>query len=504
MSVLLTALLLIGINALFVLMEFALVRVRSSRIELLARKGSGRAVIVQQILGSLDQYLAAIQVGITVISLALGWVGEPALATALRRGLERMGFASVRPEWLHAFSFGAGLVILAFVHIVFGELIPRSIGIQKADTVSLWGAYPLQLFIKFISIPVRFMSFCSMSALRLFGMKPAAHAEAVVSEDEMRVLLGETQEHGTLPLERLLLLENLFDLGAAKVAEAMTPRDRVVFLSLSKPWEENLATIRARRFSRYPLCENDLDSVVGLLHVKDLLLRGDDAAAPPDLKRLRRDVTEVAETDSLEKLLKYFPDKGIHMAIARDKLGRVSGLLTLEDIVEELIGEIHDEFDLPQAWSLMSVIAPSAVAVGLQAEDRREAISLLMGKLAAAEPSLTAPEALKTVWERELKFSSAVGRGVAVPHGRLLSLARPLVAVGRFAKPVAFPSPDNVPVRLVFLILTPAATPVIQLKILGRIASLVTNENLRRKILRAKTADAMTELLRTGDTMLAS
>jgi CBS domain containing-hemolysin-like protein/mannitol/fructose-specific phosphotransferase system IIA component (Ntr-type) len=504
MSLVPVALLLIALNGLFVLVEYAVVRVRASRIEVLARRGSARALSVQAILGSLDRYLAAIQVALTVISLALGSTAEPVLAERLRELFVRLGVPELRHGFLHGAAFGVGLVLLSFVQIVCAELIPRAIGIQKAETISLWAALPLQGFAKLVSLPVTVMSFCSTAVLRLFGMKPAAHAESVVSEEEMRVLLGETQEKGALPLERLLLLENLFDLGAAKVAEAMTPRDRVHFLSLSKTWEENLALIRAKKFSRYPLCEkDDLDTVVGFVHVKDLVMRPELGLAAPDLRAARRDLTEVAGADSLEKLLKTFPDKGINLALVRDASGRVAGILTLEDMIEELVGEVHDEFDRSHAWSLMDVLVPAAVTVGLQGEDRREAIVRLMDRLALAEPSLKAREALQVVWERELKFSSAVGRGVAVPHGRLPGLEKPMVAVGRFAKPVPFPSPDSVPVRLVFLILTPAQTPVIQLKVLGRIAAIVTNENLRRKLLRAKTNEALLELLRTGDTMLA-
>lgn len=500
---LLAALLLIAGNALFVLIEFSLIRVRASRIEMLARKGSARAVQVQHILASLDEYLAAIQVGITVMSLALGWIGEPTLALALHERLERLGL-SISGRSLHVVAYAVALLVLAFVQIVFGELLPRGIAIQRPESVALWSAIPLRLFKSVVRWPVVLTSTCSKTLLRLLGLKPAAQAETVLSEEEMRILLGETQERGALPLERLMLLENLFDFGAAKVSEAMTPRDKIVYLSLAKGWAENLTAIRASRHSRFILCETDLDTPIGLVHVKDLVLRPDVAGEAPDLKRLRRDLTEVLETDPLEKLLKSFPDKGVQMALVRNGLGRVVGLLTLEDIIEELVGEVHDEFDLPQAWSFMDIVVPSAVGVGLQADGRKEAIALLLDKLAAADPALKRDEVLNTVWERELKFSSAVGRGVAVPHGRLLNLVRPLVAVGRFARPVPFPSPDNLPVRLVFLILTPAATPVIQLKVLGRIASFVTNENLRRKIMRAKSAEALTDLLRTADTMLAS
>jgi len=493
---------LICINALFVLLEYALVKVRASRIEILARKGNRQALAVQDIQAHLDDYLAAIQVGITLVALALGCIGEPAVAAKVDHLLGRMGVA-LPPRGLFGLSFGLALVGLAWAQGVFGELVPRAIGIQKAELIALWGAAPLKAFALFFRWPVAFMSFCSVSLLKLMGLKPAAQSESALSEEEMRILLGETQEKGTLPLERLLLLENLFDFGAARVSEAMVPRDKIVYLSLAKSWEENFEIIRSKHLSRYPLCEDGLDTLIGFVHVKDIMLKTE-AGHTPDLKRARRDLTEVAETEPLEKLLKQFPDKGTHMAIVRGGMGRIVGLLTLEDIMEELIGEVHDEFDLPGAWSLMDVVVGSAVVVQLQASDRKSAISQLLSKLVAAAPELKEAEVLEKVWERELKFSSAVGRGVAVPHGRLLELSRPLVALGRFSKPVPFPTPDNVPVRLVFLILTPAQFPVIQLKVLGRIASLVTNENLRRRLLRAKTSESMLEILRTADTMLAA
>lgn len=450
----------------------------------------------------MDRYLAAIQVGITMVGLALGWVGEPALAQALKRTFSHWE-PLFSPGLSHALSFALALGILTLIQVVLGELLPRTIALQNAERIALWGAYPLRIFALMIRPAVALASFLSLFMTRLLGLKPASESESPVSEEELRVLLGESQEKGRLPLERLLLLENLFDLAVAKVSDAMVPREKVVFLSLKKTWAENLETIRSRRFSRYPLCEDGLDSVIGLVHVKDLVLRS--ALAEPDFdpRRARRDISEALEADPLEKLLRVFPDKGIHMSVVRNGAGQVSGIITLEDIMEEIIGEVHDEFDLPQAWSLMDVLVPAAVAVNLAAPDRRGVIAVLLGRLAAAHGSLRESETLQLVWDRERKFSSAVGRGVAVPHARLANLERPLVALGRFSPPVAFPTPDNVPVRLVFLILTPASTPVLQLKVLGRIAAIVTNDNIRRRLLRARTAESLIDTLRTADTLIA-
>ena len=498
---LIVAALLIAANALFVLMEFALVRVRPARIELLARKGSRRAVVVQGMIARLDDYLAACQVGITILSLALGWIGEPALAHGIESALGPLS-ASLPPAAFHGLVFALALGILSWFHIVLGELVPRTVGIQYAETVALWGALPLEGFAAFLKWPVRLLSLSSTGILKLFGGKPASEADHSVTVDEMRVLLGETQEKGALPLERLLLLENLFDFGSTKVSETMRQRDRIAFLSLSKPWAENLAMIREKRYSRYPLCEKDIDTVVGFVHLKDLVLQ--DHGAEPDLKKLRRELYEVAGNEPVEKLIKTMPDKGVHMAIVRDQLNQVSGLITLEDILEELVGEVRDEFDRTNAWNAGELFSTAAVDANLPTTERRATIRHLMDRLKAAHPEIDADAAFAAVWERELKFASAVGNGVLVPHARLPGLKAPLIAVGRFPKAPALPTPDGVPARLVFLLLTPIETPTVQLKVLQRVAGLVTNETLRRKILRVKTDESLLNLLRTADTLLAS
>lgn len=494
-------LVLVAANALFVLMEFALMRARPARIEILARKGNAGALAVQDILAKFDEYLAAMQLCITMISLALGAVGEPEVMAQLETHFSAW-IEGVPHAWLHALAFALAVGVLAVLQIVFAELIPRAVAIHYAETIALFGARPLKAIALFLRWPVRWTTGAAKGVLRVFRLKAASEAEHGVTVEEMRVLLGETQEKGAMPLERLILLENMFDFATAKAAEAMRPREKIVFLSLARPWAENLALIREKRFSRYPLCELGLDTAIGYIHIKDLVLK--DAGAEPDLKKLRRDLFEISDAEPLEKLVKSMPDKGIHMALVRDQLGRAAGLLTLEDIVEELIGEVRDEFGRPRGWADGELFAGAVVEANLPAGDRRAAILALMAKLKAARPDLNADAALQAVWERETKFASAVGRGVIVPHARIAALPEPIIAVGRYAKAAPFPTPDNVPVRLVFLILTPAETPVIQLKILQRIASLVTNDNLRRKLWRAKTDESLLETLRTADTLLAS
>lgn len=492
---------LVAANALFVLMEFAMVRVRPARVEVLARRGSKRALAVQEVLTRLDDYLAAIQVGITVIALALGAVGEPAVTAALSERLSGL-FSALPPHWTRIISFSIAVSTLAVLQIVLAELVPRAVAINYAEPLALWGVAPLKVLAKVLRLPIRAMTASSAAILRVFGLKPAAEAEHTVGIDEMRILLGETQEKGAIPLERLLLLENLFDFGSAKVTDAMRPRERIAYLSLARPWSENLDVIRDKRYSRYLLCENDLDSAIGVVHIKDLVLN--EVGSNPDLKKLRRDLYEVSAGESLEKLLKTMPDKGVHLAAVRDPLNRIVGLITLEDIMEELVGEVRDEFEKTTGWMAGEFFASAAVDANLPTTERKATIRHLMDRMKAANPELDAEAAFAAVWERELKFASAVGRGVLVPHARLPGLKAPLIAVGRFAKAPPLPTPDGVPLRLVFLIMTPLETPTMQLKVLQRIASLVTNETLRRKILRVKSDEALLNLLRTADTLLAT
>ncbi|MDE2491914.1 MAG: DUF21 domain-containing protein [Elusimicrobia bacterium] len=501
MIVLLIAVL-IAANALCVLMEYALLRSRPERLEILARRGDARAPRVQDALTRLDEYLAAIQVCITVVSIALGALGEPAVTAEIHAHFAPWA-AGVPAAWVRALAFFVAIGALSFVEIVLAELVPRAVALHYAEPIALRGVRTLKLLAAVLRLPIRATTSGSRGVLRLFGLKPASEAPTTVTVDEMRVLLGQTQEKGALPLERLLLIENLFDFGTAKVSDAMRPRERIAYLSLARPWAANLAVIRQKRYTRYPLCRTEeLDTAIGYVHLKDLILR--ETTGEPDLKKLRRDLFEVSDSEPLEKLVKTMPDRAVHMALVRDGLSRVVGLLTLEDILEELVGEVRDEYDRQRSWASGELFANAAVDANLPAGDRRDAIRRLLARLKETRPELDEAAAFAAVWERELKFTSALGRGVIVPHGRLPGLAEPIVAAGRYPKAAPFPTPDGVPVRLVFVVLTPVETPVVQLRILQRIASIVGNENLRRRLLRAKSDAGLLDLLRTADTLLAS
>ncbi len=208
------------------------------------------------------------------------------------------------------------------------------------------------------------------------------------------------------------------------------------------------------------------------------------------------------ESDPLPTVFKTMLAKGLHMVCVKDGAGRVTGLLTLEDIVEELLGEIHDEFDIPQAWSLHQLLTPAHLDLDLKADGPQQAIRALLEKLRDVHPGLNVEAVFKAVWEREAGLSTGIGKGVAVPHARLAELDRPCVLIGRSAKPIAFPHPDKTPVRLVFLLLTPASSPRDQIRLLSRVAVLNSHESLRRRLLRVKTPEQFLETLRTSESLL--
>ncbi|MFC1679195.1 CNNM domain-containing protein [Elusimicrobiota bacterium] len=493
---------LLVLNAYFVMAEFALIKVRSSRLELLARQGNSGAAVAQKMLGELDVYLSACQLGITMASLGLGWIGEPAVAHLFEGWLR--GVPLLAGEvFTHGIALTLAFGLITFMHIVAGELIPRSFAIQRAEFVSIWVTFPLRMFVLVFRLPIAFMADVSIWVLRRFGMGAAADADASVTEDEMRVIVGASGVKEGFSLERLMLFENIFDLARAKVSEAMIPREKVAYLSLARSWRENVQVIREKRFSRYPLCETDLDSVFGIVLLKDLVFSMETLDEEVDLRSHTRDIADLPPGESLQKVLRVFPDKGIHMAVIREGKGPVLGIVTLEDVLEEVVGEIQDEFDLPKAWSLADMIVPSAVEIDVKETDRKKVIGKMLDRLHQAHPTLDRGRALKAVLEREAKLSSAVGQGVAVPHARIPGLPRPMIAVGRSQKGFAFPAPDTKPVRLAFLILTPASKTTTHLKILARVASLTSNENLHGRLLRAKSPQRLMEILRTADTVLA-
>jgi CBS domain containing-hemolysin-like protein/mannitol/fructose-specific phosphotransferase system IIA component (Ntr-type) len=497
-AALIVSFLLLALNAFFVLAEFAVVKVRSSRLAELSRKGVPSAGLAHAITKDLDAHLSTIQLGITMASLGLGWLGEPALAKLIARPLGLFP-ALWGDVFTHSLAFAIAFVFITGGHVVIGELAPKSFAIRRPELCSLWCARPLSFFHRLFFIPMSVLNWLSNRFLRLFGIS-GAPSEYGYSLEEMRLIMSQAQEQGLMSLRRLLFFENLFDFSGTRLESVMIRGEAVAYLSRRRSREENLALLRERSFSRYPLCAAGLDTAEGYLHVRDLrraLLTPD--AEPPDPFALRREVLRLDAGMPVEEALAHMQRARCPFALVKDAAGAVAGLVTMEDILEELVGEIHDEFDEVGAWGLEALVVPEGSDLRLEAADKAAALKSLLLRLHRAAGGFDPEAAWEALWRREQSFPSAMGRGVAFPHARLPGLRRPLIAIGRSVRGVDFEAPDGGPVRLVFLILTPLEEPSVQLRILAKLAALMSEEVLSRRLLSTRDVAGARAILRAFD-----
>src|SRR5256886_1125071 len=333
---------LVALNGFFVACEFAVVKVRASQLDALAEEGNLRASFAKHIRAHLDAYLSATQLGVTLASLALGYFGEQFLAEMLQP------FFALAGVYSHAIvstvSIALAFVGITFLHIVFGELAPKYIAIGNPVPVALAIARPLGGFYLLFR-PVIWLLHKSSNLLlrRMLRIQPVPAKELAHSEEELRLILDESEKSEEVsPLGRDLLV-NALDLRRRVVRDIMTPRGQVVFLNIEESFEDNVKKALASRHTRFPLCRGHLDNTIGLIHIKELvpLMRDPN----PDLLRIKRELMPVPEMMSLEKLLSLFPNKHAHLAIVVDEFGGTVGMVTLEDVLEELVGDIQDEFD---------------------------------------------------------------------------------------------------------------------------------------------------------------
>jgi CBS domain containing-hemolysin-like protein len=336
---------LVGLNGFFVCCEFAIVKVRGSQLDALLEEGNKKAKVVKHVRTHLDAYLSATQLGVTLASLALGWVGEQFLAQTLQPFFALVGITS--HAIVTAVSVALAFAGITFLHIVFGELAPKYIAISNPLPVSLRLVQPLRLFYQLFR-PIIWLLHRSSNLLLigLLRMKPASGTELAHTEEELRLILDQSEKSDEVSSLGRDLLINALDLRDRVVRDIMTPRGEVVYLDLEEDFDSNLEKAIQSRHTRFPLCRGHLDNTVGLIHIKELLPMTRDPN--PDLMRIKRDLIPVPEMMSLEKLLNLFLSKHAHLAIVVDEFGGAVGMVTLENVLEELVGDIHDEFDMEE------------------------------------------------------------------------------------------------------------------------------------------------------------
>lgn len=331
---------LVFLNGFFVAAEFALVKVRGSRLAELVANGNKRAKIAQHVTSQLDAYLSACQLGITLASLGLGWVGEPAVAHLI---VEPAMLALNAPQYLVSpVSFGVAFAIITFLHIVLGELAPKSIAIFKSEGTSLWLSAPLMWFYKITYPAIWLLNGTANRMLRWIGIEPVSEHESGHTEEEIRILMKESQKSGHIDKNELTLVENIFAFSERVAREIMIPRTMISCLYADLPFSENLRIVQKERHTRYPVVEGDKDHIIGLAHISDIYnaaLEDKDA----DLRSYIRPIIVVPESMEISKVLRTMQKERVQMVAVVDEYGGTAGLLTLEDIIEEIVGDIPDE-----------------------------------------------------------------------------------------------------------------------------------------------------------------
>ncbi|MBI2621629.1 MAG: HlyC/CorC family transporter [Candidatus Levybacteria bacterium] len=355
---------LVFLNGFFVASEFALVGVRKTRIDELVKEGNQTAVLVQKSLKNLDTFISATQLGITIASLGLGWVGEPFLARLIEPSLQSFLPNGVVSLSAHGLSFAIAFSAITFLHIVLGELAPKSIALQRAEKTSFLIITPLSIFTTIFKPFIFILNGAGILVLKAIGFKAPSGHQLVHSEEEIKMILAQSAQEGAIEKEEAEMVYSVLRLGDTPVEKIMVPKERVIAFERSTPLKEVIKTLQQNPHSRFPIYERTIDNVVGFIHIKDVfrnLVSQPKIELIKDLYRtfvlrnrdktlgelgIIRSLPKVFGSEKIDDVMLMMRARRIHMAAVRNEKGQTQGIVTLEDAVESLVGEIHDEFEI--------------------------------------------------------------------------------------------------------------------------------------------------------------
>lgn len=345
---------LIAFTGFFVAAEFAIVKIRSSRIDQLVAEGKRGALAAKKVTTNLDEYLSACQLGITVTAMGLGWLGEPTIEKLLHPLFEKW---NLNPSISSVLTFGLAFMIMTYLHVVVGELAPKTMAIQKAERVTLLLAGPLMMFYKVMYPFIWVLNGSARVVTGLFGLKPASEHEVAHTEEELRLILSDSYESGEINQAEYKYVNNIFEFDNRIAKEIMVPRTEIVGFYLEDSVEEHMKVIQNERYTRYPIFGEDKDDIIGMVNVKDFFIRymTEDQKDLSSIRSYMRPIIEVMETTPIHDLLLQMQKKRIPMAVLYDEYGGTAGIVTLEDILEEIVGEIRDEYDEDEAPPIQHV-----------------------------------------------------------------------------------------------------------------------------------------------------
>lgn len=338
---------LIALTAFFVASEFAIIRIRSSRVDQLIEEGNTRAISVKKVISNLDEYLSACQLGITITALGLGWLGESTLERLLHPLLAGL---HIPESFAHVSAVGFALIAITFIHVVAGELTPKTVAIQKSEIISLSVARPLILFYKIMFPLIWILNRSAQIMTRIFGLKPISENEMAHSEEELRIILSESYKSGEINQSEFKYVNKIFEFDNRIAKEIMVPRTEIVSLAKDETIETFIQTLQEEKFTRYPIIDGDKDHIIGLVNSKEVMtaLIGSKHLSTQTLEKFMRPIIRVIENIPIHDLLVKMQKERVHMAVLMDEYGGTSGLVTAEDILEEIVGDIRDEFDVDE------------------------------------------------------------------------------------------------------------------------------------------------------------
>ncbi len=354
---------LVAANALFVAAEFSLVAARRTRIEAMIRRGDRRAVTARAVMQNITRFISGTQLGITLTSLGLGWIGEPALAEPIARW-----FAAFPPTLAavatHGVAVSIAFILITYLHVVLGELVPKSLALLYPETLGRWLARPLTLFTTVTNPFIWLLNNSATGLTRLFGARPMSERERVHSPEEILMLVEQSRQTGTLAPQDARMIAGVFEFSEKNAREVMTPRTQMVALPLTLAIADAADRVATAGRSRYPVYRDSLDDIVGTVHAKDILraLRG---PAGGTLESILRPPLLVPGTREVEDVLADMKRQKVHLAIVLDEYGGTAGLVTMEDLLEEIVGQIYDEYDRPETGAAAGAApTPASVIAG--------------------------------------------------------------------------------------------------------------------------------------------
>jgi CBS domain containing-hemolysin-like protein len=366
----LLSLILVLLNGFFVAAEFALVRVRPTQLEPYVERGVRRARMARDMARHIDSYLSATQLGITLASLALGWIGQPAFSRLIEPLVVLV--AGPNPPLVHSLGLTVSFLAITILHIVLGELTPKWVALRKGPAAAMLVALPLFVFYRLTFPAIWLLNRCARGLMVLLRIAPPKAGEGVQGEEELRLMLA-SDESTSVSEQQRELLDNIFEMSHRLARQVMLPRRDVIYLSTRRPPADELRLARRSGHTRFPLCDGDLDHVIGVIHIKDLFRR---ERPPASLKEVAREITFVPETLGLDRLLVRMRVERFHLAAVIDEYGGVSGVVTLEDVIEEIVGQIQDEFDVEKPDLQQRADGSYQVAGSMLVEELENALKL--------------------------------------------------------------------------------------------------------------------------------